>query len=506
MSTQAQIDAAKRELARRELAVREKAAADPLAIHKGLLEGALNLASRVPAVIGGGLSGLASFGSSENKGKPFGEVFDRSVSVIRDISDKLVFEPRTEAGEKITGLIDKPFELFEKGINFVGEGTADITGSPAVGAVVKTVLGAAPLALGIKTGGPVGVQFRRGPQTRRQVLAQEANRNGYVVETKSAAEGLGGIAKVREEASFRNQKRSNELVREEFGLAEGTPLLPEEFALIRSEAAEAYNVLRDQGTINFRTSFRRDLSNAVKELKKVERELEGVTGSKDLFARVRELMKKDSIDADAAVSIIQITREKADRAFIAKKSKKGAAWKKVADALEGAFEAELNARGEFGLVRDFRDSRQTIAKAYTAENALVGENVSAPKLAASSKPLTGNLKIIADFGKNFRRVARVIEDPATAFSAAGFGFASLAAPGAFFGLAAGGPLGLLAGATPAILTALRPILRAQALSNRPGIAGIGAGGQRSAVIPPLQGQLPGLLGAAEIAEEGLLAP
>ena len=493
MATQAQIDAARRELAKRELA--DRASADPLAIHKGLLEGALNLASKVPAVIAGGLSGLASFGSSESRGKPFGEVLDIAAGVTTDIADKLVFEPRTEAGEKIAGLINKPFELFEKGIDFVGEGASNITGSPAVGAGVKTVLGAAPLALGIKTGGPVGVQFRRGPQTRRQVLAQEANRNGYVVETKTTGEGLGGIAKVRQEASHRNQQNTNKLVREEFGLAEGTPLLPEEFARIRSEASQAYNVLRNQGEIPFRTSFRRDISNAVKDLKKVEREFPGIVGAKDLFSRVKQLLKKDKVDADAGVTLIQIARENADKAFLAKEPSIGGAWKSIADAMEGAFEAELLSRGELGLVRDFRASRQDIAKSYTAENALVGENISAPKLAASKKPLTGNLKLISDFGKNFKDVAKVLADPPTALSALSLGFGGLAIPGAAGGAVVGGPLGALIGSTPAILTALRPVLRSRALSDR---------GQRAAITPPLTGQLPGLLGAGETAAESLI--
>lgn len=455
----------------------------------GLLEAALGFGSQIPASIAGGISGLLSLGSTESRQGAPSEAFDRAAGVTEDIARKFTFEPRTEIGQDVLNVINKPFELFEKGTDIAGQFGADVTDSSAVGAGIKTVLGAAPLALGFKPG-PKGIQFKRQPQTRRQVLAQEANRNGYVVETGSAAEGAGGIAKVRQEASHRNQQNTNKLVREEFDLAEGTPLLPEEFARVRSEASQAYNVLRDQGEIPLRTSFRRDVSNAVKDLNKVEAEFPGISGAKDLFSRVEQLLKKDKVDADAGVTLIQIARENADRAFLNKEPTKGRAWKSIADSMEGAFEAELLSRGESGLVRDFRASRQDIAKSYTAENALVGENISAPKLAASKAPLTGNLKLISDFGKNFKKVARVFEDSPTPFSALSFLSGGLGIPGAAAGAALGGPLGALIGSTPAILTALRPVLRSRALSDR---------GQSLATRPPITGQIPGLVGAGEAA-------
>ena len=105
------------------------------------------------------------------------------------------------------------------------------------------------------------------------------------------------------------------------------------------------------------------------------------------------------------------------------------------------------------------------------------------------------MKLISDFGKNFKKVARVIEDSPTALSALSLGFGGLAIPGAAGGAAVGGPLGALFGATPAILTALRPSLRARALSPA---------GQKAAITPPVTGQLPGLLGASEDAAQRLI--
>lgn len=443
--------------------------------------------------IGGGLSSIAG-------GVAAAPVMFTHPDAAADIQQNVTesvhapFKADSALGKDVAEGLTLPFVPIEKALDFAGEKTSDVTGSPGVGAGVKTALGSIPFAL-----------TRRGPRTARQDLAVEAQNNGMVVlpsdvtrKGVGAGEGPGGKTKTQQTASQRNTERAQELIREDLGMTADAPLDASNLAKYRAEQAQTYNSLRRQGDINFGTPFRRDLSGATAKLKKLEAEFEGITGANDLFKRVNELRNKQMLDADVVVDLIQIVRENADVAFTNGSRKLGSGWKDVANALENALENELQRRGNFGLVNQFRQSRQNIAKSYTVENALDkpnGSTVSIQKLAASKDPLTGNLEFLARFGSEFPKVSRVVNEAVPAFSPL-----DLAAMGPTGGLGAlihltgGDPVATTIGLSPLIAQASRPMMRANAL---------GFLGQRKAVTPPLTGRAPGIITGSQVGLLGL---
>lgn len=458
-----------------------------------VLDAVTGIGSGILDFAGGGLSAIAGGVA----GAPVMFTHPEAAANIQQNVTEAVHAPfraESQVGQSVVEGLSLPFSAVEKGINFLGEATADATGSPAAGAGVKTALGAAPFALA-----------RRGTRTPRQELAAEAQSNGMVVlpsdatrKGVGAGEGPGGKIKTQQTASQRNTDRAQELVREDLGLPPDSPLDAASLAKYRAEQAQSYNILRRQGDINFGTPFRRDLANATKKLRGLESEFKGITGASELFKRVNELARKQKLDADVAVDLVQILRENADTAFTNGSKKLGSGWKDAANALESAMEAELRRRGNFDLVNQFRQSRQNIAKSYTVEKALDrphGGTVSIQKLAASKDPLTGNLEFLARFGSEFPKVSRVINESVPAFSPL-----DLAAMGPTGGLGAlvhltsGDPVATGLALSPLLVQASRPMMRANAL---------GPLGQRKAVTPPLTGRGPGITTGSQVGLLGL---
>lgn len=67
--------------------------------------------------------------------------------VVRNTQDFFTYRPRSDAGKLNVDVTTKPLQLLDKGTNYVGEKTADVTGSPAAGATVKTGLDMIPALL-----------------------------------------------------------------------------------------------------------------------------------------------------------------------------------------------------------------------------------------------------------------------------------------------------------------------------------------------------------------------
>lgn len=66
---------------------------------------------------------------------------------IREIQQGLTYQPRTGAGAGMARVSGAPLELYSKGTNYLGEKTTDITGSPVIGAGIKTAGDVVPALL-----------------------------------------------------------------------------------------------------------------------------------------------------------------------------------------------------------------------------------------------------------------------------------------------------------------------------------------------------------------------
>ena len=98
---------------------------------EGLLTKGLGALETV-ATFGSGLisqpiSGLAGLGRLAMGGS-----LDEAVDTIQDVSGDLTYQPRTQAGQSSVEALATVVEPIERGLEFLGRGTTDVTGSPLI--------------------------------------------------------------------------------------------------------------------------------------------------------------------------------------------------------------------------------------------------------------------------------------------------------------------------------------------------------------------------------------
>jgi hypothetical protein len=109
------------------------------------IEPNLTLLSGMVAQPVAGIAGIASAGA-----KALGMDGADPAQVVRDVSGALTYQPRTAGGKAATETIGIPFEALANFADETGGKVSDATGSPAIGAVVNTLMNVGPSALGVK--------------------------------------------------------------------------------------------------------------------------------------------------------------------------------------------------------------------------------------------------------------------------------------------------------------------------------------------------------------------
>ena len=341
-----------------------------------------------------------------------------------------------------------------------GETGADLYGNVAKNVAIGTTLGGAiPAATSIPS-----LLRGQGPSPQMVQSIQQARDLGYVIPPTQAnpsmlnrlIEGIAGKASTAQNASARNQQITNELTAKSLGLPKDTPITPEIITNLRTKAGEAYTNLGLSGQIIADKSYINALDDIAKPY------ITAMKGFPDAqpspVINLVQSLKSPSFDASSAVEKIKQLRTSADDAFRTGNTDIGRASKKAADAIEGALQTHLSKTGQTDLLNKFKDARQLIAKTYTIEkaaNATTG-TIDAKKLAAQlqkGKPLSGELKSIAQFSQAFPKASQATE---------GMGSLPQLSPLDYFAGVVGGVStgGLGAGAVLA-----RPALRAAALSS-----------------------------------------
>ena len=113
----------------------------------GAIEAGANLVSQMYGLPAAGLAGVA--------GLPFGKSQEWQEAVGRGT----IYEPKTEAGKKITSAVSVPFELLGKASEKAAEWTQEKTGSPLAATVAGTAVQALPIALGAMKGRPSAPKY-----------------------------------------------------------------------------------------------------------------------------------------------------------------------------------------------------------------------------------------------------------------------------------------------------------------------------------------------------------
>lgn len=311
---------------------------------------------------------------------------------------------------------------------------AESLGERAANVGIGAGLGAAGQYGGAKLAGYAGKQIAaRGTAAQsaqagnavRDATVRNAQAAGYVVPPSTAnpsllnraIESVSGKAATQQAASVKNQQVTNDLIRQEFGLAPDAPLTKQTFEVIRKEAGKVYGEISKSGTIKADVDFL-DAIRAIRgSTKEINKSFPGadVGAAKEISKLSRSLIR-DKFDAGAAMEYIKQLRKQASSNLspLARANPNsmalGKAQRDAADALEGAVMRHLNATGKADLAQSFDAARKTIAKSYSAENALneATGNIVARNLKnqlGRGKPLSGNMKQIAQFAQAFPKAA-----------------------------------------------------------------------------------------------------
>ncbi|MFN7152936.1 MAG: hypothetical protein ACK4OE_04525 [Acidovorax sp.] len=419
---------------------------------------AINGVAAIPAMAADAVTGVANTVMDKTIGEGQGPRFQKSAQALDDTLTNLGLPKPETAQERVVGDatsalaggagVVKVGQALAKNAaapvaRAVGEGLANgpgvqlVSGATSAGAagVTREAGGseAAQLAAGIAGAIAPGVMAPRrvvtdtGRQTR--AAAQNAAEQGYVIPPadlspgflSEALSGFSGKIKTAQVASARNQNVSNSLARKALGIGDDVDLNVDTLEGIRRTAAGAYAPVASSGVVTPGKAYTSALDKALSPFTSQGKSFPGARVPKvvdDINA-----LRTGQFDAGDALNMIRSMRESADISYRAGEAQAGKAYKSAAGALEDAIEDHLKSLGQPGgeLLKGFRNARQTIAKTYTVQGALNPQTgaVNAVKLGADlakGKPLTGELRTVAEVGQAFPRATQALKEAPKATS------------------------------------------------------------------------------------------
>jgi hypothetical protein len=378
----------------------------------GIADAALALGS---GAVAGPISGLAGLAGSVLPG-PQGQGADW----VRKTQDALSYAPRTPIGQGITKAISYPFQKIAEAGEAAGSAASEKTGSPTSGAAINTAIQAIPLMLGriAPVEGTASVAARSAAKLRGEQYdtgTMRAKEAGYVLPPSQAnpnlfnqlVEGAAGKIKTAQTASLKNQDVTNGLIRKGLGIADESPLNVESLQKVRADAGAAYERVRSSGNVVADPGYGKALDALTEPYLRAAKDFPKAAQTEVLNAI--EAMRVPSFDASSAVDQIAILRKDADKYYRTGDTKLGGTYKGLANALEEQLGRHLEQTASPEALSEFKLARETIAKTYTVQKHLKSDgNVDAVGLARElkRKPLTGEIKAVAEFGDQFPKAAQ----------------------------------------------------------------------------------------------------
>jgi len=281
-------------------------------------------------------------------------------------------------------------------------------------------------------------------------------------------EGIAGKLSTFQEASVRNQAITDSLAKKALGIADDVNLTPDLIKSIRTNAGKAYENLKLSGTVKTSPKFIQALDN-------IKPYQDAVQAAKDFPDRLAspiiktiDSLKRPNFNVNSAVSEINLLRNDADIAFKGGNTALAKANKDASIVLENTIENHLANTKQTDLLDKFRQARQIIAKTYEVEKAMNATTgtVNAQKLAArlqAGKPLSGELKDIAEFAQAFPRASKTPESIGGTIGISPLDFAAATVTGGASML--GGNNTETTGATTLATLLARPAARKAVLSD-----------------------------------------
>jgi hypothetical protein len=419
-------------------------------IYGAVTDPILNMASGMIAKPASEVMGLAAAAMGK----------DDPVGFQRDMQDRMTFSPRTDAGAAIVNSPFNPVNAIGRLIHSVSDKARDIVGQGASdgsarGMVANAIAEAIPQGIGFigaKNAKPLADSVKsKGRDTVAASLnavedatLAKGRELGYV--TKPTAvnpsfinkrlESLGGKAAIDQEVAFRNQEVTNRAAVKELGLPEGTAITEAKLKAFRNERAAPYREVAELPTL---------------PPDRFTEQINPMRGAYPLIGPVKQAPKEALHDLKAARSEAKNLWNDFNRTGrVEVKDKAKSASAKV-ESLENYLEETAIAAGKPELAAQLKQARQDIAKSYDIERSInVGNaDISAPtigRMLDKDKPLSGNLKTIGEFANAFPSAVREGAKLPTSGVSKLEAITGLLLGAA--GVAAAGPIGMVAGALP----------------------------------------------------------
>lgn len=238
--------------------------------------------------------------------------------------------------------------------------------------------------------------------------ANAAGGTGFVNKT---LEGLAGKLSTAQKASVKNQPITNQAIAKDLGLPLDEPISIEALKKVRAIAGQAYDEVKQLGTIIPDQKYFTELDNIIASTRSAANSFPGLKNSK--LEDIVTALKQPKFDAGDAVEAIRGLRDEVGGFFARGEKTVGRAYSGAVDALENMIERAAAASGKPELLKNYIAARTTIAKTYTVEKALneTTGNVSAVKLAArlaSGKPMSGEIEKVAQFAQAHPEAAKTL--------------------------------------------------------------------------------------------------
>jgi hypothetical protein len=314
-------------------------------------------------------------------------------------------------------------------------GTGALTGGAAAGLVNPSdaipgaaIGGALPGATALAGRAGAALRGSSGASQQTPEMLATARRSmdaGYIIPPSQVnpsfknrtIESLSGKFETAQMASTKNQEVTNSLVRKSLGLADDAPLNQETMQQVRQQAGQVYQQLKGTGTVTADKAYLDALDDIAKTVKSSTASFPKLGKTNMHGQPIDEIgdlvggLKQGQFDAGGAVDTISVLRDQADTAYRAGNNALGKANKAGAKALEDMLDRHLQQIGATDMLPAYRNARQLIAKTYTVEKGLRegAGTVDARALARElqkKKPLTGELRTVAEFGNTFNKAAQ----------------------------------------------------------------------------------------------------
>lgn len=313
----------------------------------------------------------------------------------------------------ITGAL-QPSTSTSETLTNIGMGGA----SGAVGSVVGGKI--ADVAASRIASRQAAAQAEASLNAERDAVLANGRAAGYVVPptavnpsvTATALESVSGKAATRQSATETNQKVTNNLVRQDLGLPDNSPITTSALASVRKNAGQAYDAAKSIGPVTSDAQYANDLNSVLTGSPQLSAAYPGIQAQAD--QKLKDLVQAVDVgqhDSSSMVDAIKYLRNQAKSNFkgaFASGDPQTMAMAQGQQGIADAMEDLLKRNMPPDLASEFDAARTTIAKSHQVEAALTGNNVSATNLAAQmkrGKPVSGGIELASQFGTHFGDVA-----------------------------------------------------------------------------------------------------